>query len=148
MPSARQSVIPTAPPAFSLPIRVYYEDTDAAGVVYYANYLCYCERARTEWLRSIGFEQQKLRTEQGLAFVVRAMNADYVSPAALDDALVVETRIGQVGGASIVFGQKILRADTLLFDARFTIACVNLDRKRPAPLPADLRAQLEKLNAA
>lgn len=144
----RQFPVSSDRASFSLPVRVYYEDTDAAGVVYYANYLCYCERARTEWLRSIGFEQKKLRIEEGLVFVVRAMKADYVSPGLLDDALEVVTTIDKLGGASIVFAQRILRAGALLFDARFVIACVDINKNRPAPLPAAVRTQLAKLISA
>lgn len=148
MQNSRQPVAPAPSASFSLPLRVYYEDTDAAGVVYYANYLCYCERARTEWLRALGFEQQQMRLKRGLAFVVRSIKADYLSPGLLDDALEVVTRIETLGGASIVFAQTIVRAGKPLFDGRFVIACVDLNKKRPAPLPADVRTQFEKLVSA
>lgn len=131
------------PDCFVLPIRVYYEDTDAAGVVYYANYLRFCERARTEWLRALGFEQRRMLAEHGLAFVVRALSADYVSSARLDDALTVETRIHKFGRASLVFSQKVLRDAELLFDSLITIACVDTCRKRPAALPTSLRTLLQ-----
>jgi acyl-CoA thioester hydrolase len=134
----------TGPIRFALPIRVYYEDTDAAGVVYYANYLRFCERARTECLREIGFEQQKLLAEQRIAFVVRSVKADYLSPGLLDDALQVESQLDSLGGASLVFAQRIRRGAELLFEGRFVIACVNLDKKRAAPLPADIRKKLEE----
>jgi acyl-CoA thioester hydrolase len=130
---------------FTLGLRIYYEDTDAAGVVYYANYLCFCERARTEWLRSLGYQQRELMTRQRIAFVVRSVNADYLSPAVFDDELNVVSTIGRLSGASILFEQKILRGEELLFKGQFLIACVNLDKKRPTPLPAELRAKLEKL---
>lgn len=130
---------------FSLPLRVYYEDTDAAGIVYYANYLRFCERARTETLREIGFEQQALLTEQRIGFVVRSVKADYLSPGFLDDALHVVSNIDTVGGASLVFAQRVLRDTELLFDGRFVIACVHLDKKRPTPFPAEIRSRLEKL---
>jgi len=130
---------------FSLPIRVYYEDTDAAGVVYYANYLRFCERARTEWLRSAGFEQHALLSERRVAFVVRSISGDYLSPGLLDDALHVASTIESLGGASLVFVQKVMRGPELLFQGRFVIACVNLDKKRPTPIPADMRAKLEEL---
>ncbi|HRP96853.1 MAG TPA: tol-pal system-associated acyl-CoA thioesterase [Rhodocyclaceae bacterium] len=132
-----------APECFVLPIRVYYEDTDAAGVVYYANYLRFCERARTEWLRALGFEQRQMLAEHGVAFVVRALSADYVSSARLDDALTVETRISKLGRASLVFSQKVLRGSELLFDSLITIACVDTRRKRPASLPNPLRTLLQ-----
>jgi acyl-CoA thioester hydrolase len=130
---------------FVLPIRVYYEDTDAAGVVYYANYLRFCERARTEWLRMLGFEQHRMLAEEHTAFVVRTLTADYVSSAALDDALTVETRIRKLGRASLVFSQQVLRDGELLFDSLITIACVDTRRKRPAPLPGRLRTLLQNL---
>ena len=112
-------------PRFVLPVRVYYEDTDAAGVVYYANYLRFCERARTDWLRAIGFEQQALRTERGLVFVVRSVQAEYLSPGMLDDALDVVSTLETLGRASMRFAQQVMRGDELLFDARITIACVD-----------------------
>lgn len=148
MQKSSHPATPAPAASFSLPVRVYYEDTDAAGVVYYANYLCYCERARTEWLRALGFEQQKMRLDHGLAFVVRSVKADYLSPGMLDDALEVVTRIDALGGASIVFAQTIERGGKALFEGRFVIACVDLNKKRPAPLPADVRAQLEKAISA
>ncbi|PKO55256.1 MAG: tol-pal system-associated acyl-CoA thioesterase [Betaproteobacteria bacterium HGW-Betaproteobacteria-21] len=138
---------PVAASRFVLPVRVYYEDTDAAGVVYYANYLRFCERARTEWLRAIGFEQQRMLTEDGLAFVVRSVKADYLSPARLDDALTVVSTIDVLQRASMIFGQKILRSSELLFAADVRVACVDWNRGKPAPIPAAVRSQLEKLQS-
>jgi acyl-CoA thioester hydrolase len=131
-------------PAFSWPVRVYYEDTDAAGVVYYANYLRFCERARTEWLRDAGFSQQRMLSESGTAFVVRSLSADYHRPAVLDDALQVVSQIAHLGRASIDFTQRVMRGDELLFSARVCIACVDQARARPAALPAAVRAQLSR----
>lgn len=128
--------------AFSLPVRVYYEDTDAAGMVYYANYLRFCERARTEWLRTLGFAQHALMADQGIAFVVRSVEARYRTPARLDDSLVVVSQISRLGGASIEFDQKIHRTQELIFDARITIACIDIAGQRPAPLPPELRTRL------
>ncbi|WP_281374100.1 tol-pal system-associated acyl-CoA thioesterase [Aromatoleum toluvorans] len=145
MHTPRPPSSPVEESVFSLPIRVYYEDTDAAGVIYYANYLRYCERARTEWLRAAGFEQQALLTEQRMGFVVRSVNGDYLSPGMLDDALHVTTGVETLRGASLVFVQKVMRGDEILFRGRFVIACVDLDRKRPTPLPADMRTKLEKI---
>lgn len=145
MHTPRPEIDAGAPAAGALAIRVYYEDTDAAGVVYYANYLRFCERARTEWLRAAGFEQQALLAERRIAFVVRSLGADYLSAAMLDDALYVLTTVEALGGASLTFAQRILRGTQELFRGRFVIACVDLDRKRPTPIPADMRAQLEKL---
>lgn len=128
--------------AFTLTVRVYYEDTDAAGVVYYANYLRFCERARTEWLRQLGFEQNGLLSTDKVAFVVRSVAADYLLPARLDDLVTVSTRIASVGRASIVFAQSVLRNEELLFDSRISVACVDLVRGRPIAIPAALRALL------
>jgi acyl-CoA thioester hydrolase len=130
---------------FVLPVRVYYEDTDAAGVVYYANYLKFCERARTEWLRGSGFTNSALLAERGLAFVVRAVKADYLAPAVLDDALQVVSTLDKLGGASLIFGQRVLRGEELLFDAQIVIACVDLCAKRASPIPADIKQQLQAL---
>lgn len=127
---------------FTWPIRVYYEDTDAAGVVYYANYLRFCERARTEWLRAAGFSQQRLIDERGLGFVVRSLSAKYRRPAVLDDALEVVSHIDTLGRASIDFVQRIMRGTTLLFEARVALACVDLAQAKPVALPEDVRAQL------
>lgn len=128
---------------FSLPLRVYYEDTDAGGVVYYANYLKFCERTRTEWLRALGVAQQTLLDEQGLGFVVRSMQADYLAPARLDDALEVSARIASRRRASLVFHHEIRRDGELLFTAQVLVACVDMRRLRPAALPASLHALLE-----
>lgn len=135
---------PAPSPSFVLPVRVYYEDTDAAGVVYYANYLRFCERARTEWLRAMGFEQQKMLEEDGMGFVVRSVKADYLSPALLDDSLCVVSTIDLLKRASMTFGQKIVRGSTVLFEASIQIACVDWRRKKPAPIPDRVRTQLER----
>lgn len=128
--------------AFILPARVYYEDTDAAGVVYYANYLRFCERARTEWLRALGFEQQVMLKSCNTAFVVRSIEARYLAPARLDDALSVVSRIEDLGRASLVFAQQVLRDDQVLFDSHISVACVDTARGRPTQIPTALRASL------
>jgi acyl-CoA thioester hydrolase len=134
---------------FVLPVRVYYEDTDAAGVVYYANYLKFLERARTEWLRAAGFEQTRLLKERGLVFMVRAVQADYLKPALLDDLLTVVSQVERIGRASAVFSQRVRRGEgehaETLFDAQITVACVHWDRKKSAPIPPDVRDRLEAL---
>ncbi|HLW05573.1 MAG TPA: tol-pal system-associated acyl-CoA thioesterase [Azoarcus sp.] len=127
---------------FDITVRVYYEDTDAAGVVYYANYLRFCERARTEWLRSLGFAQHNLLQEQGIAFVVRSVQADYLAPARLDDVLTVEAQVVDIGPARLVFAQRVLRAEDVLFNSRVTIACVDTARNRPTRIPAAIRSAL------
>jgi acyl-CoA thioester hydrolase len=128
--------------SFTIPARVYYEDTDAAGVVYYANYLRFCERARTEWLRALGFGQRQLLDAQGTAFVVRSVQADYLAPARLDDTLSIVTRLTRTGRASLVFAQDVLRDGDTLFEARITIACIDVPSGRPTPIPAALRSLL------
>lgn len=128
--------------AFTISARVYYEDTDAAGVVYYANYLRFCERARTEWLRHFGFEQRSMLTQHQTAFVVRAVEAEYLAPARLDDELVIATSIASLGRASLVFAQRVLRAQELLFDSRITVASVDTVRGRPTAIPPALRSLL------
>lgn len=125
---------------FSLPVRVYYEDTDAGGVVYYANYLKFCERARTEVLRALGFEQNRLSAEQDILFVVRTVQADYLRAATLDDLLDVATTISKLGHASLNFAQQIRREGTTIFAANITIACIRASTKRPTPIPPAVRA--------
>jgi acyl-CoA thioester hydrolase len=131
--------------AYLFPIRVYYEDTDAAGLVYYANYLKFAERARTEMLRRLGVEQERLRAETGLVFVVRRCTADYLLPARLDDDLVVATRLAALGGASLDLDQDVRRADAVLVRLAFQIACVG-QSGRPQRLPPILRSALASLN--
>ena len=111
-------------------------------MVYYANYFRFCERARTEYLRATGFEQQTLRDDRGIVFVVRSVQADYLASAKLDDMLTVITTIERLGRASIGFGQKILRDEALLFQARVDIACIDQSRGKAAAIPADVRRQL------
>ena len=131
---------------FSFPIRVYYDDTDAGGVVYYANYLKYLERCRTEWLRAAGFDQSALLAEHGLAFMVRRVEADYRRPAVLDDLLHVSLRVEKFGGARIVFAQLVARerpgGPESLVEARVEIACVNIKSGKPMPIPEWMRERL------
>jgi acyl-CoA thioester hydrolase len=129
------------------PIRIYYEDTDAAGLVYYANHLKYAERARTELLRVAGFEQERLRQETGLVFVVRHCAADYRAAARLDEDLVVETRVTRVGAATLDLAQEIRRGDIVVVALDFRIACLGRSG-RPQRLPPALRAALDKFTAA
>lgn len=122
--------------------RVYYEDTDLAGIVYYANYLRYIERARTELVRALGIDQTALRDEDGIVFAVRRVEADYLTPARFDDALVITTRPTAVTGARLTLHQQVWRGETLCFDAQVMLAALQLDG-RPARLPADLRQTLK-----
>ncbi|GHE92779.1 tol-pal system-associated acyl-CoA thioesterase [Aliiroseovarius zhejiangensis] len=119
------------------PIRVYYEDTDMAGIVYYANYLRYIERARSDWVREIGIDQNAMR-EDGLVFAVRRIEADYLSPAHFDEELQVETSVQQVTGARLVMEQVVKRGQERLFEAVVTVVCVS-DTGQPARLPANIR---------
>ena len=127
------------------PIRVYYEDTDAAGIVYYANYLKFIERARTEMMRLYGVEHEKARQSDGTAFIVRRCEIEYVSPARLDDELVIETRIKELGGATILLSQDVLRGASTLVRATVLVACIGT-QGRPVRLPAELRSSLSSLN--
>jgi acyl-CoA thioester hydrolase len=127
------------------PVRVYYEDTDAAGLVYYANHLKYAERARTELLRLQGFEQERMRQETGTVFVVRHCRADYRAAARLDDDLVVWTRVAGAGAAPLHRAPEIRRGDAVLVALEFQIACIGRDG-RPQRLPPALRAALESLS--
>ncbi len=130
--------------SFTHPVTVYYEDTDAAGVVYYANYLRFCERARTEALRTLGFEQQRLMQEKAIGFVVRHVEADYLAPARLDDQLMVYTSVIKLGGASLTFLQEIVRSDDRLFSSRIIIACLDMARQRPTAIPQQLRSSFSQ----
>ena len=121
-----------------LTLRVYYEDTDLAGVVYYANYLRFIERARTEWVREMGIDQGRLRSEAGIVFAVRRVEDDYLAPARFDDVLVVETELEAATAARVVLNQRVRRAEALLFDARVTIVALT-DGRRPARLPEVFR---------
>lgn len=122
-------------------VRVYYEDTDLAGIVYYANYLRFIERARTEWVRACGVDQVALRADQGVVFAVRRVVADYLAPAHFDDVLEVRTVLHTLGGARIVLEQDIWRGDTRLFASTVTLVAIGPDG-RPVRLPVALRAHL------
>jgi acyl-CoA thioester hydrolase len=129
---------------FSWPVRVYYEDTDAGGVVFYANYLKYMERARTEWLRALGFEQQRVRNELGRLFVVSDVSLQYRLGARLDDLLDVTVTLAGRGGASLDFAQRVIRRGdaALCCSAQVKVACVAADSLRPKPLPDPLLAEI------
>jgi acyl-CoA thioester hydrolase len=127
------------------PVRVYYEDTDAAGIVYYANYLKFIERARTEMMRLFGVEHEAARQTGGTAFIVRRAEIEYRAPARLDDELVVETRLKELGGATILLAQDVLRDDIMLVCATVLVACVGA-QGRPVRLPAALRSSLSSSN--
>jgi acyl-CoA thioester hydrolase len=125
------------------PVRVYYEDTDAGGVVYYANYLKFMERARTEWVRSLGVEQDRLREESGVLLMVHSLSVRYRKPAKFNEALQVSVRIKHLGRAKIEFTQQILRQDEVLCDSEVTIACVDEATGRPCPFGQQLQQAFE-----
>ena len=129
---------------FTFPVRVYYEDTDAGGVVYHARYLHFFERARTEYLRTLNFSQQSLLQEQQVAFVVKTMSIDYCIPAKLDDYLIVETEITAVKGATILFEQRLVRETVVLSKATIKVASVDLGKMKPVAIPEELKAAFLK----
>ncbi|WP_296641332.1 tol-pal system-associated acyl-CoA thioesterase [Roseinatronobacter sp.] len=127
----------------TLQIRVYYEDTDLAGIVYYANYLKFIERGRSEWVRELGVDQARLKATGGGVFAVRRVVAEYRAPAVYDDLLDVQTRYLRHSGARLVLQQAVLRGDKLLFEAEVTLVCIN-DAGRPIPLPDSLTVHFGK----
>lgn len=132
---------------FILPVRVYYEDTDAGRVVYHSNYINFMERARTEWLRSLGYEQDSLIREQGIVFVVRSLQVDYLKPALFNDLLQVEAAIHELGRTSVHFRQNIWRENKgenvreHLIAGIVRVVCVDADSFRPKPIPAEIRGK-------
>ena len=137
---------PAAKPMHSLAIRVYYEDTDAAGIVYYPNYLRFAERGRTEFLRAIGYDHVRLAREEGMHFVVRRCEIDYLASARLDDLVRVDTTVLALGGATLDMDQTVLRDDAVLARARVRLACMSVEG-RPRRFPAALRARFEELQS-
>jgi len=124
--------------AHTFSLRVYYEDTDFGGIVYYATYLKFIERARSEWVRSLGLDQKKLKSERGVVFVVRHLEADYISPAKFDDILEVVTDVHLSSAARLVLNQEVLRGKDVLFRARVTLIAMR-DTGKPTRLPAEIR---------
>ena len=124
--------------AFHWPVRVYWEDTDAGGVVYYANYLKFMERARSEWLRASGFEQDALRDEAGVVFVVRRVTIDYLSPARFNDQLDVSVGLREMGRASLSVQQELMRGSDCLARAEVSLACVDAANFKPVKMPATI----------
>ena len=130
-------------PAFSFPIRVYWEDTDAGGIVFYANYLKFFERARTEWLRSLGIEQHRLKETTGRMFVVAETNVRYLRPARLDDELTVTASLQQSGGASMTVWQQVFLKNTLLCEGTIRIGWVDADSMQAARIPQNIIESLK-----
>jgi acyl-CoA thioester hydrolase len=136
-----------APSAFSFPARVYWEDTDAGGVVYHAQYLAFLERARTEWLRAEGWGQELLRREHALVFAVRAMQIDFRLPARLDDALQVSVSLRECRRASLVLDQVITREGVRLLDAEVRLAALDAAAFKPVPIPAALYGRFKAMES-
>lgn len=124
---------------FSIPIRVYIEDTDAGGIVYYANYLKYMERARTEWLRAMGVELDIWQEQHKTLFVVRSVSIDYLMPARFNDQVIATLELETLKGASMRCQQAIMRNDSVLTKASVTLACVNADTLGPCAIPTPIR---------
>lgn len=135
----------SCPRNFSWPVRVYYEDTDAGGVVYYANYLGFMERARTEWLRHLGFEQPVLAEQFGVLFVVRAVNIEYLMPGRFNDSLRVDVTVMETGGSLLRFAQQVCRGSDVLASAQVDVVCVAVASFRPQRIPASLRTAIESV---
>jgi tol-pal system-associated acyl-CoA thioesterase len=128
---------------YSFPVRVYFENTDAGGVVYHAEYLKFMERARTEWLRHLGFDHQALARQHRVVFVVTAATVDFMRAARLDDNLAVSVQLESLGKVRSVFVQEIRREDELLVKARITVACVTGEQFKPVEIPEALRRKME-----
>ena len=138
----------TMDPRFIWPVRVYYEDTDTGGVVFYANYLKFFERARTEWLRTAGISQQALAESDRVMFVVKSTAVDYHAPAKLDDELKLSVVVERFGRASVHFIQEAWRGQDaqqqLLAEGRIKVGCVNVDTFRPCPIPNDVLERIKR----
>jgi acyl-CoA thioester hydrolase len=136
-PERRPAVAPDA--AFSLPVRVYYQDTDAGGVVYHASYLSFFERARTEWLRSLGYDLRRMADDEGVLFIVRELRVAYLRPAELDDLLGITVAVEHLGRAQFTLSQRAVRGEEVLAEASVNLACVAAGSFRPLRLPDALR---------
>lgn len=133
---------------FTIHVRIYYEDTDAGGVVYYANYLRYMERARTEWLRALGFEQDQLIANEGVIFAVRSAHLDFLKPARFNDLLEVSVRVAARRGASLTFVQSIRREGTPVCEGEVRVACLDARSFAPRSLPVALVQRLSSKESA
>jgi acyl-CoA thioester hydrolase len=143
--AALRAVPPSQPAtaAFALPVRVYYQDTDAGGVVFHAGYVDFLERARTEWLRHMGFSVRELAEREQVLFIVRELHVRYLKPAVLDDELGVTAAVEHLGFVSLTMEQRVLRGTELLVHASVNLACVSAVALKPTRVPAHLRAVLE-----
>jgi acyl-CoA thioester hydrolase len=127
----------------TLNVRVYFQDTDAGGIVYHASYLNYGERARTELLRSMGYENKSLHDKQEILFVVRQITAEYIAPAFLDDLLIVKSKITQLKNASFTMNQAVFRNKDMIFSVDLVLVSIDSKKQRPVPLPQDIRLSFE-----
>ena len=130
---------------FSLPIRIYFEDTDSGGVVYHSNYLKFMERARTEWLRSIGIDQRHLKQDNHIMFVVHRIDIQFKLPARFNDELIVKSELKDIGSSKIEFRQMIYRNDEILIDASVDIACIDSEKFKPVRIPPTIKQTMESL---
>jgi len=130
---------------FSLPIRIYFEDTDSGGVVYHSNYLKFMERARTEWLRSIGIDQRHLKQDSHIMFVVHRIDIQFKLPARFNDDLIVKSELKNIGSSKIEFRQMIYRNDEMLIDANVDIACIDSEKFKPVRIPPTIKQTMESL---
>ena len=128
---------------YSFPVRVYFENTDSGGVVYHGEYLKFLERARTEWLRHLGFDHQSLGRNHRVVFIVTSLAIDFAKPARLDDMLSVSVQLESVGRARCVFAQEVRREDDVLVRGKVTVACVTADHFKPVEIPENLRRKME-----
>jgi acyl-CoA thioester hydrolase len=126
---------------FAWPVRVYFQDTDAGGVVYHANYVNFMERARTEWLRTFGYSNAGMMKELGVMFVVRTIKLDYLKPAQLDDALLVTAHIKEIGRSRVILLQEIMRGEERLAEGEVHLVCVDVNTFKPVSVPEILRNQ-------
>jgi acyl-CoA thioester hydrolase len=130
---------------FSFPVRIYFEDTDSGGVVYHSNYLKFMERARTEWLRSVGIDQHHLKYHAHIMFVVHRIDIQYKLPARFNDDLVVKSELLEIGSSKIEFRQMIYRDEKMLIDAHVDIACIDSEKFKPVRIPSTVKQTMESL---
>ena len=130
---------------FSLPIRIYFEDTDSGGVVYHSNYLKFMERARTEWLRALGIDQRHLKQDNHIMFVVHRIDIQFKLPARFNDELIVKSELKDIGSSKIEFRQMIYRNDEMLIDASVDIACIDSEKFKPVRIPPTIKQTMESL---
>lgn len=134
-------------PVFHLPIKLYFEDTDALGIVYHANYLKYFERARTEWFREAGLNHMELARQTGVGFVIRKCEMEWLSPLTLDDQVIATAQVTKMGNASVYLEQTILRGEDVVCRAHILMVCVDFETKKPKTIPDVVRHVFDTANA-